>query len=534
MLSLSLRYPPKNSLTVEFVLSDSMPQNKSVRLRMIDVHGNISESPSYSVVKPTSFPDLSVVEPDLVMLSPQVSKATLAPGESFTFSVTVKNDGDGPSGPTTLRYYYRASDGIGIEIGTDAVSPLASKGTSDASIQLTALDAPGTYTYSACVGSVPCESNTDNNCTTAVSITVAMPPEVLITVAMPPEVLVISAGNDQNGMSTIELTDPFVVKVLDADNNGVAGVRVTFRVTTGRGRFSSQGSRRVVFVTTNARGIAEVPFTPTSAGAITVRASVAALDPVMFTVTAGEPPAKLIKASGDNQPGTPGTRLANPFVVEVQDKDNAPVEGVSVTFRVTAGGGKLSATTATTGENGRAQTILTLGSKRAVNKVQASVAGIDTPVTFSTSIEPKVLIAAAQRPPMYWVDTDAGTLHRLVGAKVENLLPNVRNVTSLAVDAVGGKLYWTEKTSDYTGKIQSANLDGTDAQLVKDLTSVPLYLTLDPTSGKLYLINAYGKLQRLNVNGSDFQTDLITGLQTPKGLAVDSVGRQGLLDRTDR
>ena len=274
-----------SSLTVEFVLSDSMPQNKSVRLRMIDVHGNISESPSYSVVKPTSFPDLSVVEPDLVMLSPQVSKATLAPGESFTFSVTVKNDGDGPSGPTTLRYYYRASDGIGIEIGTDAVSPLASKGTSDASIQLTALDAPGTYTYSACVGSVPCESNTDNNCTTAVSITVAMPPEVLITVAMPPEVLVISAGNDQNGMSTIELTDPFVVKVLDADNNGVAGVRVTFRVTTGRGQVSRlKAGRACLSSSTTKRAVASRRFPLPRRVLVLSRfgRGVAALDPVMF------------------------------------------------------------------------------------------------------------------------------------------------------------------------------------------------------------------------------------------------------------
>ena len=345
------------------------------------------------------------------------------------------------------------------------------------------------------------------------------PSGVTISCTLPAK-LIKASGDNQSGTPGTRLANPFVVEVQDKDSNPLEGIEVMFRVTAGGGKLSA------TTVTTAANGRTQTFLTLGSkSGVTTVQASVEGVDaPVTFTVSTSEPPAKLIKASGDNQHGTPGTRLANPFVVEVQDKDNAPVEGVSVTFRVTAGGGKLSATTATTGENGRAQTFLTLGNTRAVNKVQVSVSGIDTPVTFSTSIEPKVLIAAAQRPPMYWVDTDAGTLHRLVGAKVENLLPNVRNVTSLAVDAGGGKLYWTEKTSDYTGRIRSANMDGTNVELVKDLTSVPLYLTLDPTSGKLYLINAYGKLQRLNVNGSDFQTDLITGLQTPKGLVVDAAG----------
>ena len=503
------------SATVEFETSSLTPQSEAVYLQMIDVHGNISRSPIYSVVKPTSFPDLSVVKkPDLVVLSPQISKATLAPGESFTFSVTVKNDGDGPSAPTPLWYSYYASDGIRIEIGTDAVSTLASKGTSDASIQLIAPDAPGTYAYYTCVGSIPCESNTDNNCTTAVSITVAMPPEILV----------ISAGNDQNGTSTIELTYPLVVKVLDADSNSVANVRVIFRIMEGQGRFSSHDPQRAVTINTNSRGFAEVPFTPTSAGTVTVQASVTGLDPVMFTANAGPPPAKLVKVSGDTQRGTPSRALASPFVVEVQDKDSNPVVGVAVKFSVTAGGGKLSTITGTTDAKGRARTVLTLGSKRAVHRVSASVDGIDTPITFSTSIEPKVRIAASQRPPMYWVDTDAGTLHRLVGSKVENLLPNVQNATSLAVDATNGKLYWTEESGKHTGKIRRASLDGSNPQLIKDLTSTPLSITIDAARGTLYLVNGWNKIQRISLDGSAFQPNLITGVQAPKGFAMDAAG----------
>ena len=138
--------------------------------------------------------------------------------------------------------------------------------------------------------------------------------------------------------------------------------------------------------------------------------------------------------------------------------------------------------------------------------------------------EPQVLIAQSQRPPMYWIDTRTGTLHRLVGAKVETLVPSVRNATSLAVDVAGGSLYWTEKTSDRIGKIRRANLDGTNVQLIKDLTSVPHSIAIDTTNGKLYLTNAWGKIQRLNFDGSNFEPNLITDLNAPKHLALDVAG----------
>ena len=127
---------------------------------------------------------------------------------------------------------------------------------------------------------------------------------------------------------------------------------------------------------------------------------------------------------------------------------------------------------------------------------------------------------------MYWIDTQSGTLHRLVGTEVENLAPSVQNAVSLAVDVEGGKLYWTEKTSDKTGRIRRADLDGSNVQLVKDLTSVPHGIALDGVGGKIYITNAWGKVQRLNVDGSDFEPNLITGLDMPKRLTLDiSIGK---------
>ena len=94
---------------------------------------------------------------------------------------------------------------------------------------------------------------------------------------------------------------------------------------------------------------------------------------------------------------------------------------------------------------------------------------------------------------MYWVDTKAGTLHRLTGSKADNLVPSVQNAISLAVDMAGEKIYWAEKTGNKTGRIRRANLDGTNVQLVNNLKSVPLDIALDTASGNLYLTNFLGE-----------------------------------------
>lgn len=93
-------------------------------------------------------------------------------------------------------------------------------------------------------------------------------------------------------------------------------------------------------------------------------------------------PHSLTKVSGDGQEGTVGAALAKPFVVSVLDQNGSAFTGAVVTFSVTAGGGTLSSTTATTDANGRARSTLTLGSGPETNTVTATVAGLE-PVTFT-------------------------------------------------------------------------------------------------------------------------------------------------------
>ena len=120
-----------------------------------------------------------VPEADLVVGSPSVTDSSPETGESFTLSATLRNDGDGAAAATTL-HYYRSTDATitssDTSVGTDAVRGLSAGATSPESISLTAPSSAGTYYYGACVDAVTGESDTTNNCSSAVSVTVSAPP----------------------------------------------------------------------------------------------------------------------------------------------------------------------------------------------------------------------------------------------------------------------------------------------------------------------------------------------------------------------
>ena len=148
-----------------------------------DTSNNCSDAVTVTVVAPPPDP-----APDLVVESPSVSDSSPDAGASFTLSATVRNSGDGGSVATTLRYYRSADatiSGTDTQVDTDAVSVLSASGTSDESIDLTAPSSPGTYYYGACVDDVTGESDTSNNCSSAVTIAVGVPPAPDLVVGSP-------------------------------------------------------------------------------------------------------------------------------------------------------------------------------------------------------------------------------------------------------------------------------------------------------------------------------------------------------------
>ena len=111
--------------------------------------------------------------PDLVVESPSVSDTTPDSQGSFVFSATVRNRGTLASGATTIRYYRsddRTISTSDTQVGTGAVGALSAAGSSSETITLPAPSTEGTYYYGACVDSVSGESNTQNNCSSAVAV----------------------------------------------------------------------------------------------------------------------------------------------------------------------------------------------------------------------------------------------------------------------------------------------------------------------------------------------------------------------------
>ena len=130
----------------------------------------------------SSSPPPPVEESDLIVEPPTVSKSRLVPGENFILSATVKNKGAGNAPSTTLRYYRSTDSTISTsdtEVGTDSISSLRANRSGDEGITLTAPTSPGTYYYGACVDSVTDESNSNNNCSGSVGITVELPNLIL-------------------------------------------------------------------------------------------------------------------------------------------------------------------------------------------------------------------------------------------------------------------------------------------------------------------------------------------------------------------
>ena len=143
---------------------------------------------------------------------------------------------------------------------------------------------------------------------------------------------------------------------------------------------------------------------------------------------------------------------------------------------------------------------------------------------YSVLTTPVVQIAAAQRPPLYWVNAEAGTLHRLVGAEVKNLAPSVQNATSLVLNSADNKIYWTEQVGNNRGRVKRANLNGSNVQVLANiLNGVPRSIAVDPTQRKLYWTNSRGRIQRANLNGKGIR-NLIQNLESPDRIVVDTRG----------
>jgi adhesin/invasin len=193
--------------------------------------------------------------------------------------------------------------------------------------------------------------------------------------------MALNAGNGQTGLVGTALGTLYAVVVRDVLNSPVAGVPVTWTVTSGGGSITPQS-------TTDASGIAVATRTlGTAAGSQTAAASVGGLvgSPVVFTASGlADVASQVVKVAGDGLSATVNTLVATAPQVRVTDQYGNPVSGVAVTFAVTSGGGLLTGASQSTDAAGLA----TLGSWRlgtiaGANTLTVTAAGVGSPATFT-------------------------------------------------------------------------------------------------------------------------------------------------------
>ena len=355
-----------------------------------------------------------------------------------------------------------------------------------------------------------------------------------------PRTLTIVSGDLQEGGLQTALGNPLVVLVRDQYGDPLSGVDVTFRVTRGDGTLSRSTAR------TGGTGRAETTLTLASEPGIhQVEASLVGFPSLTQTFTAAAAatcevpppptppiPTRLSMVSGNNQSGEVGKPLAQPFVVGVLDQEGKPLQETAVTFRIIAGNGRLSAIRQNTDVYGQTRTTLTLGSRAGLHSVSAGISGIAQTQTFTATAiappspeEPKPVVpmrpstSEPSLPPMYWIEGNTIYYRPTGGGKEIFLEPHDGILTGgLAVDTIGEKVYWTEQTHNNTGHIQSANLDGTRVQRVKEILAVPFNIAVGTDkSGRrwVYWTTSNNRIQRINVDGSGFQGDFMAFPNSP-------------------
>ncbi|HET8623868.1 MAG TPA: Ig-like domain-containing protein [Gemmatimonadales bacterium] len=176
------------------------------------------------------------------------------------------------------------------------------------------------------------------------------------TATAPPAArLLQNGGHAQSGPVLSRLEAPLSVRAVDANGDGVGGVRVAWAVGSGSGSLSASTT------TTRADGTADVIWTlGPVVGTQTATANAAGLEgsPVTFTATATVgPPSTLAIVTQPSSTAASGAPLAQQPVVELRDAAGNPVRqaGVNVTVAIASGGGTLGgSTTRSTNGEGRA------------------------------------------------------------------------------------------------------------------------------------------------------------------------------------
>ncbi|MBN2356785.1 VCBS repeat-containing protein, partial [candidate division KSB1 bacterium] len=152
--------------------------------------------------------------------------------------------------------------------------------------------------------------------------------------------LTLVSGHPQSGFVGERLEQPFVLQVADDQGTPLPDVAVEWRIVQGSGHFEGDTLKL-----SDSAGFSSIRFVCGDApdtSIIKAHVALAEGSPVTFLVVSQLPPVSLSKMSGDDQRGIAGKTLTDMIVVRASYPDGRIAAGVSVTFRILAGGGNLA------------------------------------------------------------------------------------------------------------------------------------------------------------------------------------------------
>jgi hypothetical protein len=294
-------------------------------------------------------------------------------------------------------------------------------------------------------------------------------------------------GNAQTGTVSTALALPIGVTILDQNGDGLAGVAVTFAVTTGG------GSLGAATVSSTSSGVATTTLTlGPAAGASnnTVSIGVPGYGGPSLVVTASAAAGaatQISKTAGDAQTGEVAQNVPVSPKVLVKDAQNNPVAGATVTWAVTAGGGATAAGMSLTDATGEAAMTWSLGPKvgAGVHSLKASISG----ATFVTFTATGALTAGTLT--LNGGDNQSGVINTqlatspsvLVKTPGAGALPVSGVTVSWAVTAGGGNVLSAESITDLTGVATNFwTVGGTVGNNNQGLTATVAGLTGSPVT----------------------------------------------------
>ena len=243
-------------------------------------------------------------------------------------------------------------------------------------------------------------------------------------------------------------------------------------------------------------------------------------------------PTSIAVASGNNQTGTVGAVLAQPLVVLVEDATGSPMAGVTVLWTVVSGGGTLATASTTTGNNGQAQTLYTLGATPGANQVKAAVQGSTLETTFSATAE----AAPVDNTPADVVLISGNNQSATTGTELpDSLVVEVRNaagtplanvVVAWTVTSGGGALGAATRTTNSAGRASNSYTLGGSAgantvtAAVQSNAALFVEFTATATSNTPASIEI--------VSGNNQSATVNTALGQPLVVVVKNAGGQGV------